>query len=414
MVIESLEISSYGSIQHFEAKFHEGYNYLAENDEVFEVINYIMRTIETHTYKFKFTPQTVICAYFRERDYHFRLELRYNPQKNTVISYITINDLLIPDDDERLTDAVLKYINPVDDFATFCQRNRKTNVSYVKERYNWLADSVKRTVDEMLDGGRMPTEEALTGGCGISFLGEISRNLPNFQTLKFLIEYLDNLEPVKFSINNYQCKLTHRGFVLTSAEESIENKEQIGDLFSYEDNTIEEETLNTSDALLYDIVRFCMTLNTIVAMRGANGERTDFTVAFIGVNSLHTPLIQRLIEDRQVLIFTNDLMLLQSKDAVECNGIYTPPKEMDDKFFGTDIAIDPLCKKALQSCIEKNKGMVTIVAIQRNLQIGFNRASKIWETLQKLKCIEQLEESVPNIRPLRVLVSLEDLDLLFQ
>ena len=58
--------------------------------------------------------------------------------------------------------------------------------------------------------------------------------------------------------------------------------------------------------------------------------------------------------------------------------------------------------------------MVTIVEIQRNLQIGFNWVSKIWETLQKLKCIEQLEESAPNIRPLRVLVSLEDLDLLFQ
>ena len=413
MILESLEISNYGSIEHFEAKFHEGYNYLPENDEVFEVINYIMRTIETHTYKFKFTPQTVICAYLRERDYNFRLELRYNPQKDTVISYITINDLLIPDDDERLTDAVLKYINPVDDFATFCQRNRKTNVSYVKERYNWLADSVKRTVDEMLDSGRMPTEDALTG-CGISFFREIGRNLPNFQTLKFLIEYLDNLEPVKFSINNYMCRLTHKGFVLASAEESIEDKDQIGDLFSYEDNIIEEETLNTSDALLYDIVRFCMTFNTIVAMRGASGERTDFPVAFMDINTLQLPIIQQLIKNRQVLIFTNDSTLLQRKDAVVCNGIYTPPKELDDKLFGTDIAIDPLCKKALQSCIEKNKGMVTIVAIQRNLQIGFNRASKIWETLQKLNYIEQLEESAPNIRPLRVLVSLEDLDTLFQ
>lgn len=79
MINESLEISNYGSIESFEAKFHEEYNYLPENAKVFEVINYIMCTIETHTYETKFTPQIIICAYLRERDYRFRLELRYCP-----------------------------------------------------------------------------------------------------------------------------------------------------------------------------------------------------------------------------------------------------------------------------------------------------------------------------------------------
>lgn len=74
--------------------------------------------------------------------------------------------------------------------------------------------------------------------------------------------------------------------------------------------------------------------------------------------------------------------------------------------------VDPLCKKALRFWLEKNNGKASIASIQRNLGIGFNRAGRIFDTLQKLGYVEQrLADCAPQ--PLRVLVTLDDLDKLF-
>ena len=61
----------------------------------------------------------------------------------------------------------------------------------------------------------------------------------------------------------------------------------------------------------------------------------------------------------------------------------------------------------------KQGGRASIASIQRNLGIGFNRAGRIMDSMQKLKYVEELSPSDPSSKPLRVLVSLDDLDELF-
>lgn len=78
-----------------------------------------------------------------------------------------------------------------------------------------------------------------------------------------------------------------------------------------------------------------------------------------------------------------------------------------------DTQIDPYCKKALRFWLEKQGGRASIASIQRNLAIGFNRAGRIMDTLQKLKYVEELSPSDPSSKPLKVLVKIEDLDELF-
>ena len=75
--------------------------------------------------------------------------------------------------------------------------------------------------------------------------------------------------------------------------------------------------------------------------------------------------------------------------------------------------LDPLCKKALRFWLEKQNGRASIASIQRNLGIGFNRAGRIVDSLQQRGFIEIHSPSDPASKPLRVLVSLEDLDRLF-
>ncbi len=78
-----------------------------------------------------------------------------------------------------------------------------------------------------------------------------------------------------------------------------------------------------------------------------------------------------------------------------------------------ETSIDPLCKRALRFWLEKNAGKASIASIQRNLGIGFNRAGRIMDTLQKLHYVEEPSASESGSKPLMVLVTLDQLDSLF-
>ena len=78
-----------------------------------------------------------------------------------------------------------------------------------------------------------------------------------------------------------------------------------------------------------------------------------------------------------------------------------------------EAQLDPLCKKALRFWLEKQAGRASIASIQRNLGIGFNRAGRIMDSLQKIGYVENLQPTDPSTKPLMVLVTLEDLDRLF-
>lgn len=75
--------------------------------------------------------------------------------------------------------------------------------------------------------------------------------------------------------------------------------------------------------------------------------------------------------------------------------------------------IDPYCKKALRFWLERQGGRASIASIQRSLKIGFNRAGRIMDTLQKMHYVEEPLASETSTKPLRVLVTLDQLDELF-
>ncbi len=83
----------------------------------------------------------------------------------------------------------------------------------------------------------------------------------------------------------------------------------------------------------------------------------------------------------------------------------------EGKDEGKDI--DPYCKKALRFWLEKQGGRASIASIQRSLGIGFNRAGRIMDTLQRMGYVETLSPSEPNSKPLRVQITLEELDNIF-
>jgi len=100
---------------------------------------------------------------------------------------------------------------------------------------------------------------------------------------------------------------------------------------------------------------------------------------------------------------SDDIFVSKRKDEPE------EPTESEPK----EAKVDPYCRKALRFWLERNNGKASIASIQRALQIGFNRAGRIMDTLQKLHYVEQLAPSDPSSKPLKVLVSLDDLDKIF-
>lgn len=75
--------------------------------------------------------------------------------------------------------------------------------------------------------------------------------------------------------------------------------------------------------------------------------------------------------------------------------------------------LDPLCKKALNFWLDNNGGRATINSVLGYLSIGFNRAGKMVEQLEKIKCLTPLSSDQSSQSTLRVAISKEDIDVLF-
>lgn len=75
--------------------------------------------------------------------------------------------------------------------------------------------------------------------------------------------------------------------------------------------------------------------------------------------------------------------------------------------------LEPYYKKALKYWLERNGGKASISSLQRGLMVGFNRAGRIMEELQKMGYVETLSNDSGINKQLNVLVSLDDLDKLF-
>ena len=137
------------------------------------------------------------------------------------------------------------------------------------------------------------------------------------------------------------------------------------------------------------------------------------------------------LERIQGAYISNDEIRKLVNFTIQSNEVYYDDKVSDEIFISRkqaqeaaaeqerekenpkDAQLDPLCKKALRYWLEKNQGKASIASIQRNLGIGFNRAGRIMDSLEKLKYVEELSASESSSKPRKVLVNLEDLDDLF-
>lgn len=91
-------------------------------------------------------------------------------------------------------------------------------------------------------------------------------------------------------------------------------------------------------------------------------------------------------------------------------------KRRDEEGGGDEGSKDelyPYYKKALRYWLERNNGKASISSIQRGISVGFNRAGRIMENLQRMGYVEELSSSETSNRALKVLVTLEELDSLF-
>ena len=165
--------------------------------------------------------------------------------------------------------------------------------------------------------------------------------------------------------------------------------------------------------------------NTIIGGGGAEKLLGKGDMLFMSPGS---PDLERV----QGAYISNDEIRALVQFSKEANEVYYDDKVSDEIFVSRKQAeeaaleqeasrdggakeaqLDPLCKNALKFWLEKQGGRASIASIQRNLGIGFNRAGRIMDSLQKLKYVEELSPSDPSSKPLRVLVTLEELDELF-
>lgn len=88
-------------------------------------------------------------------------------------------------------------------------------------------------------------------------------------------------------------------------------------------------------------------------------------------------------------------------------------EEADNGVESSKDELYPFYKKALRYWLERNNGKASISSIQRGINVGFNRAGRIMENLQRMGYVEELSSSETSNRSLKVLVTLEELDSLF-
>lgn len=88
-------------------------------------------------------------------------------------------------------------------------------------------------------------------------------------------------------------------------------------------------------------------------------------------------------------------------------------QEEAESAAGKENAPDKLAKKALRFWLERNSGKASISSLTRSLSIGFSRAGRIFDYMQKMHYIEEPPANEPSTKPVKVLVTLDDLDSLF-
>lgn len=71
------------------------------------------------------------------------------------------------------------------------------------------------------------------------------------------------------------------------------------------------------------------------------------------------------------------------------------------------------CKKALRYWLTEKRGLASTSSLQRGIRVGFNKGGTIRDMCEKLGYIAKLSDSDSSSRPVKVLVTLEQLDELF-
>ena len=141
-----------------------------------------------------------------------------------------------------------------------------------------------------------------------------------------------------------------------------------------------------------------------------SSELTRVQGAFISNDEIRA--LVKYTTDTNEVYYDNDI----SKEIFVSRG-QEEEKRRDEEAGGGDEGgkdeLYPFYKKALRYWLERNNGKASISSIQRGINVGFNRAGRIMENLQRMGYVEELSSSETSNRALKVLVTLEELDDLF-
>ena len=159
-----------------------------------------------------------------------------------------------------------------------------------------------------------------------------------------------------------------------------------------------EEMLNAQNiAYRFDRVGYKLTIKAIQYGVSSTGYIFDFPLQEKDINDLNN--------------FVDDIKSVFNTDKVTI----VAPWSNDTVYIMVqhNAVFDLFCKRALKYWIIRNGGRANIASLQRGLNIGFNRAGKIMEHLQKIGCVEQLSPSDDIYKPLHVKINLQEINALF-
>lgn len=142
-----------------------------------------------------------------------------------------------------------------------------------------------------------------------------------------------------------------------------------------------------------------------------SSELTRVQGAYVSNDEIRA-LVKYSIESNEVFYDTSISKEIFVSRAIEEEKRRDEEAEKNGDGGGKD-ELYPFYKKALRYWLERNGGKASISSIQRGINVGFNRAGRIMENLQKMGYVEELSSSETSNRAVRVLVTLEELDDLF-
>ncbi len=228
----------------------------------------------------------------------------------------------------------------------------------------------------------------------------------------------ENVDESDDDLYNFRRKIMERLENLSEEDEENDENDEIDVTLITKDacNGFDENISDAKDCKLIDGINYSDDINNAKKITDKLAESGYIlTLKAIQYGTASTryvfdyPAQNRDIKD--ISRFVSDIKLSVKADKVNVVAPWSDATVC--VLVHHNAAFDSLCKRVLKYWVMRNGGRASIASVQRGLGIGFNRAGKIMECLQKFGCVEQLSPSDDVSKPLHVKINLQEIGILF-